>query len=113
MRYSEAIIRGAKTAQATTEKSLQETLQTVSTRRCKNRNKETEMRGKRPRKGQNRWQEAKKTVLNLSSRRLTDDDLILLGKGLSFCPKSKGHDKIKLAEELFKYTRRIRLKEFI
>ena len=51
----------------------------------------------------------KKTVLNLSSRRLSDDDFILLGKGLSFCPRSKGHDKIKPAEELFKYTRRIRL----
>ena len=54
----------------------------------------------------------KKTVLNLFSRRLCDDDFILLGKGLSFCPRSKGHDKIKLAEELFKYTSRIRLKEF-
>ena len=43
---------------------------------------------------------------------MSDDDFILLGKGLSFCPRSKGHNKIKLAEELFKYTRRIRLKEF-
>ena len=33
-------------------------------------------------------------------------------KGLSFCPKIKSHDKIKLAEELFKYTRWMRLKEF-
>ena len=31
---------------------------------------------------------------------------------MSFCPKTKCHDKIKLAEELFKYTRRLRLKEF-
>ena len=31
---------------------------------------------------------------------------------MSFCPKTKGHDKSKLAEELFKYTRRLRLKEF-
>ena len=31
---------------------------------------------------------------------------------MSFCPKSKCHDKIKFAEELFKYTRRLRLKEF-
>ena len=54
----------------------------------------------------------KKTVLNLSSRRLSDDDFILLGKGLSFCPRSKSHDKIKLAEELFKYASRIRLNEF-
>lgn len=48
----------------------------------------------------------------MSNRRLSDDDFILLGKGLSFCPKSKSHDKIKLAEELFKYARRLRLKEF-
>ena len=48
----------------------------------------------------------------MSDRRLSDDDFILLGKGLSFCPKTKSHDKIKLAEELFKYTRRMRLKEF-
>ena len=31
---------------------------------------------------------------------------------MSFCPETKCHDKIKLAEELFKYTRRLRLKEF-
>ena len=31
---------------------------------------------------------------------------------MSFCRKTKCHDKIKLAEELFKYTRRLRLKEF-
>ena len=47
----------------------------------------------------------------MSDRRLSDDDFILLGKGLSFCPKTKSHDQIKLAEELFKYTRRMRLKE--
>ena len=75
--------------------------------RCKNRNawKKTKKRAKQIAR-------AKKTVLNLSSRRLSDDDFILLGKGLSFCPKTKCHDKIKLAEELFKYTRRLRLKEF-
>ena len=54
----------------------------------------------------------KKTVLNLSSLRLSDDDFILLGKGLSFCPKTKCHDKIKVAEELFKYTCRLCLKFF-
>ena len=43
----------------------------------------------------------KKTVLNLSGRRLSDDDFILMGKWLSFCPKTRSHDKIKLAEELF------------
>ena len=70
------------------------------------------MHGRRQRKEQSRSQGAKKTVLNLSSRRLSDDYFILLGKGLSFCPKTKCHDKIKLAEELFKYTCRLHLKEF-
>ena len=75
--------------------------------RCSDRNawKKAKKRTKQIARG-------KKTVLNLSDRRLSDDDFILLGKGLSFCPKTKRHDKIKLAEELFKYTRRMRLKEF-
>ena len=72
MRYSEAIIRGAKTT-AQTEKSLQETLQTVvltmqeliKSMQRKNQREgslgaKTEMRGKRQRKGQNRSQEAKR-----------------------------------------------------
>ena len=31
---------------------------------------------------------------------------------MKFCPKPKSHDKIKLAEETFNYTRRLRLKEY-
>ena len=50
-------------------------------------------------------------MVNLSSRPLTDDEFRLLGKGLKFCPKPKPHDAIKLAEETFKFSRRIRLKE--
>lgn len=51
-------------------------------------------------------------MLNLSSRKLSDDEYLLLGKGLKFCPKTKSHDRVKLAEEIFKYTRRLRLKEY-
>lgn len=36
----------------------------------------------------------------------------MLGKGLKFCPKTKSHNRVKLAEEIFKYTRRLRLKEY-
>jgi hypothetical protein len=50
--------------------------------------------------------------LNLSDRILSDTDYILLGKGLGFCPRIKSHDKVKLAEEVFLYTRRLRLKEY-
>ena len=48
----------------------------------------------------------------MSDRKLCDSDYILFGKGLKFCPKPKSHDKIKLAEETFNYTRRQRLKEY-
>ena len=51
-------------------------------------------------------------MVNLSSRPLTDEEYRLLGKGLKFCPKPKPHDAIKLAEETFKFSRRVRLKEF-
>ena len=37
---------------------------------------------------------------------------ILLGKGLTFCPKTASHDKIILAEDIFKFSRRVRLKEY-
>ena len=45
------------------------------------------------------------TVVDLSSRPLTDEEFRLLGKGLKFCPKPKPHDSIKLAEETFKFSR--------
>ena len=48
----------------------------------------------------------------LSSRPITDDEFRLLGKGLKLCPKPKPHNVIKLATETFKFSRRIRLKEF-
>ena len=50
--------------------------------------------------------------MNLSNRKLCDADYILLGKGLSFVPKLKSHDKVKLAEETFRFSRRLRLKEY-
>jgi hypothetical protein len=52
------------------------------------------------------------SLINLSKRRLSDTDYILLGKGLSFVPKLKSHDKVKLAEEVFRFSRRLRLKEY-
>ena len=51
-------------------------------------------------------------MLNLSVRKLTDTEYTLLGKGLGFCPRIQSHDKVKLAEEVFQYTRRLRLKEY-
>ena len=51
-------------------------------------------------------------MVNLSSRPLNDKEFRLLGKGLKFCPKPKPNDAIKLAEETFQFSRRVRLKEF-
>ena len=118
--YAEAMKNGAKsTTPRMNKESVQKTLQSVLTtvqqlmRSIQQNGKHggssdvrTETHGKRPkedkanRKGQT------------SDRQLSDDDYILLGKGLSFCPKTKSHDKIKLAEERFKYSRRMRLKEY-
>ena len=67
---------------------------------------------KRSKKRKRQIQRGKETVLNLSSKRLTDTDFILLGKGLSFCPKTRNHDTIKLAEGTFNFSRRLRLKEY-
>ena len=43
-----------------------------------------------------------------SNRQSSDSD----GKGLTFCSKPKSHDKIKLAQERFNYTSRLKLKEY-
>lgn len=51
-------------------------------------------------------------MVNLSKRKITDTEYRLLGKGLTFCPKIKSHDKIKLAQEIFRFSRRLRLKEY-
>ena len=55
-------------------------------------------------------QRGKETIVNLSSRSVTDDEFSLLGKWLKFYPKPKPRDVIKLAEGSFKFSRRIRLK---
>ena len=62
-------------------------------------------------KEESRITEGEGNSRNLSSRPLTDDEFRLLGKGLKFCPNPKTHDEIKLAEQTFKFSRRIRLKE--
>ena len=46
----------------------------------------------------------KTTVVNLSSRRCQMTTLFLLKKGLSFCLKTRSHDKIKLTEGIFNYV---------
>lgn len=36
----------------------------------------------------------------------------MLGKGLKFCPKPKHHNEIQLKQDVFEFTRKLRLKEF-
>ena len=50
-------------------------------------------------------------VVNLSSRELTQAEISLLSKGLSFCPTPRGIDIFALRKDMFDYVRRLRLKE--
>lgn len=50
--------------------------------------------------------------MNLSNKTLNDHEYRLLGKGLKFCPKPKHHDEIQLKQDMYEFTRRLRLKEF-
>ena len=54
----------------------------------------------------------KETVLNISKRKLTNAEYRLLGKGLKFCTKPKHHDVLQLKQDIFEFTRKLRLKEF-
>ena len=57
-------------------------------------------------------QRGKETVLNLSRKTLSDAEYRLLGKGLKYCPKPKSHDKIQLKQDVFEFSRKLRLREF-
>ena len=51
-------------------------------------------------------------VVNLSSRELTQAEISVLSKGLSFCPTPRGIDIFALRKDMFDYVRRLRLKEY-
>ena len=51
-------------------------------------------------------------VLNISKRTLTSAEYRFLGKGLKICPKPKHHDVLQLKQDIFEFTRKLRLKEF-
>ena len=53
-----------------------------------------------------------KAVVNLSSRILSDTELGVLSKGLSFCPVPNKVDILKLKQELKDFERNIRLREY-
>ena len=52
------------------------------------------------------------TVINLSRVHLTDDELKVLCRGLSFCPIPRRANHEEILDDLEGYIRRLRLKEF-
>ena len=52
------------------------------------------------------------TVLNLSGQSLSEEENILLSKGLSFCPTPRRLDENQLLDHLESFFRRLRLREF-
>ena len=52
------------------------------------------------------------TVVNLSQRELTDNEVSLLSKGLNFCPTPSDFDRYKLRRDIYEFIWRIRLKEY-
>ena len=52
------------------------------------------------------------TVVNLSSRELTEGEVALLSKGLKFCPTPSDLDRYNLRKDINDFIRRIRLKEY-
>ena len=52
------------------------------------------------------------TVVNLSSRELTEGEVALLSKGLKFCPTPSDLDRYNLRKDINDFIRRIRLQEY-
>jgi hypothetical protein len=50
------------------------------------------------------------TVVNLSKYNPTFDELAILSKGLTFCPRSKAPEDIDLLSDVFQFLRKVRLK---
>ena len=50
-------------------------------------------------------------VVNLSKRKLTEDEITLLDLGLTFCPSVKNVNKEQVASDFFSFIRRLKLFE--
>ena len=53
-----------------------------------------------------------KEVVNLSGHTLSDTEIKVLSNNLQFCPTPEGYNPVELSLDLFKFGRRLRLKEF-
>ena len=54
----------------------------------------------------------KTTILNLSSHKLSHDETRVLSRNLQFCPTPKTKNRIGLSDDLFRFSRRLRLAEY-
>jgi hypothetical protein len=54
----------------------------------------------------------KNTVINLSNKQLNNTEYRLLDKGLKFCPTPKPHYRLQLKQDVFEFTRKLRLHEY-
>ncbi|MCG7891939.1 MAG: hypothetical protein N0C80_16985 [Candidatus Thiodiazotropha endolucinida] len=52
---------------------------------------------------------SKKAVVNLSDYQLNEDELILLGRGLTFCPTPRHSDRLLTHRDTLLFNRRLRL----
>lgn len=58
------------------------------------------------------YYQGSETVVNLSSRVLTEAELSVLSRGLKFCPTPEGIDAYQLRKDITEYARRVRLREY-
>ena len=52
------------------------------------------------------------TVINLSNVQITDDEILLLFRGLTFCPTPRHIDWAQVKADITDFSRRLRLKEY-
>ena len=52
------------------------------------------------------------TMVNISGISLSDAEFTLLSRGLSFCPTLRHFDKTQILDDLKRFYRQLRLKEF-
>ena len=52
------------------------------------------------------------TVINLSNVQMTDDEILLLSRGLTFCPTPRYIDWAQVKADITDFSRRLRLKEY-
>ena len=81
---------------------------TAPTQAGKTRNR----RKRKPRKTHKTTNLDTTSVINLSQTPLSNDELLVLARGLTFCPTPKRINLAELSADINDFTRRMRLKEY-